>query len=459
MLVLKFGGTSVATSQRVLTIVEIVKRLKKSKKRPVLVVSAVSGVTEMLLSLGKGPKSDIEASLSNLREAHQALIIDLFPEDETREEVLSFVNSSLERAGKIASKRVLTNEDFDSLVSFGEIISSYIVSRKLSEEGIASEQVISTTLIVTDENFMSAEFLPEQTQRQVKKVLSPLIEKGVVPVITGFIGATKGGRITTLGRGGSDYSASIIGYCLEAQEVQIWTDVDGIYTADPRFVSTARLLSQISFSEASEMASFGAKVLHPRTIRPALQKNIPVRVLNTFNINASGTLITSNGHSAKGLKAISFKRQTTLVNIYSSNMLLSRGFLARIFEVFAKNNISVDLVSVSEVSVSVTLDNSGNLKRAVRELSEFSSVSVSEDYGMISLIGEGITSMQSVLKDVSKLFSRNDILIRMVSLGASDINISLVLRKEDIVVAANLVHDKILLEQGLTREERRQKRA
>jgi len=265
-----------------------------------------------------------------------------------------------------------------------------------------------------------------------------------VPVVTGFIGKTKDGRTATLGRGGSDYSASIIGYALKSKEIQIWTDVDGIYTSDPRVVKNAKLLPQVSYREASEMAAFGAKVLHPRTIRPAIEKNIPVRILNTFHPEARGTLVSPRPIK-KGLKVIAFKRKVTLITIYSAAMLFSRGFLARVFEIFAEQNISVDLVSVSEVSVSVTLDNNENLGRALSELEKISRITVHRDgFGVISLIGEEVVSARNLLNDVSALFN-NKIPIRMISMGASDINISLVLPAEKVVRAVQLIHNKILL--------------
>ena len=276
------------------------------------------------------------------------------------------------------------------------------------------------------------------------KILAPLIQKGTVPVVTGFLGRTPDGRTTTLGRGGSDYSASIIGRSLGAKEIQIWTDVDGIFTADPRVVKNARIIEDISYREASEMAAFGAKVLHPRTIRPAVEKSIPVRVLNTFNLAAQGTLVSPRS-TGTGLKAIAFKKGVVLVNVYSDSMLFSRGFLARMFEIFARHQISIDLVSVSEVSVSVTLDNNGTLDTAVKELEAFSKVTVHKgSFGVISLVGEGIVSTRDIMRDVSARFSEHRIPLRMISMGASDINISLVIPAEDVVRAANMAHDEFL---------------
>ncbi len=279
-IVAKFGGTSVATKEAILTIVEIVRR---AIRRPVLVVSAVSGITDALL----------KRQIGLVRTIHQRLIGELFPDRELRSGIASYIDQQLRRIEEITKKTNLTPPEIDQLVSFGEIISSYIISKALQLHGIASEQVIATKMIVTDDNFTKAEFLPEETRKNVRNILRPIIERGVVPVVTGFIGSTKSGRVTTLGRGGSDYSASIIGYFLDASEIQIWTDVDGVYTADPRVVKNAQLLPVISYEQAFLLADSGAKVLHPKTMGPALKGNIPIRVLNTFNTENSGTLVTT----------------------------------------------------------------------------------------------------------------------------------------------------------------------
>lgn len=279
-IVAKFGGTSVATKEAILTIVEIVRR---SIRKPVLVVSAVSGVTDALL------KKQIEL----VRTVHQRLVNELFPDRGTRLEITSYIDQQLRRIAEITKKTNLSLAEIDQLVSFGEIISSYIISKVLQLHGIASEQVIATKMIITDDNFTKAEFLPEETRKNVRNILRPIIERGVVPVVTGFIGSTRNGRVTTLGRGGSDYSAAIIGYFLGAEEIQIWTDVDGVYTADPRVVKNAQLLPVISYEQAFLLAESGAKVLHPKTMGPALKGNIPIRVLNTFKTENSGTLVTT----------------------------------------------------------------------------------------------------------------------------------------------------------------------
>lgn len=345
----------------------------------------------------------------------------------------------------MALKKNTTKEFVDKLASFGEVMSSRIIAEALQSRNMEAVQVVATDLIVTNDNFGSAEFIPGPTCRKLKKILVPLLKENIVPVVTGFIAVTKDGRVVTLGRGGSDYTASIIGFCLKAKEIQIWTDVDGIFTSDPRLVENARFLPRVSFKEASELAAFGARVLHPKTIRPAISAGIPVKVLNTFNPKHPGTLIEEKSSSQGKIKAVSFKRKIFLVNIYSTEMLFQKGFLARIFRMFAKYSIAVDLVSVSEVSVSVSLDEKKNLEEVVKELSVFSNVSVIEDMGMVSLIGEGITGSSKTIKKVFDILDKEKILARMISLSAANINISLVVESSKVEQVVKALHYQLLL--------------
>lgn len=441
MIVAKFGGTSVSSSEGISTICQIVE--SKGNKDPIIVVSALRGVTDLLLSLPHLPAYRLKTELSQLRKIHKKLITSVFKDIKEQKRVLNFINEQIEEISKLNLKNT-DKKGLDKLASYGEIMSSYIVVSALQQKGIESAQVIATDLIVTNDNFGSAEFILNPTIRKTKKTLIPLIKKGLVPVITGFIGANKIGEITTLGRGGSDYTASIIGLCLQVSEIQIWTDVDGVFSADPRLVKRAKSLPVVSFREAAELATFGARILHPRTIRPAIKMGIPVRVLNTFNPKGIGTKIVEKTESRKAIKAVSFKRKITLVNIYSAEMLLQKGFLAKIFTIFATNNISVDLVSVSEVSVSVTLDNKENLANAVLELSKFTNVTVSENLGMVSLIGEGITDSTYTIKNIFDVLGSRRILPKMVSLGATNINISIIMKSEQVETAIKALHHRLI---------------
>jgi len=442
MIVLKFGGTSVSTPDRIFTICKIVK--KEIAKNPIVVVSALKGVTDALYSLSSLSKKKQQVKLEELKKAHFELIKNVL-HDTRLSDAKGYIEKNLKSIEKFLNVKIKDKAFYDKIASHGEIMSSFIISKAIEESGIKSTQVLSTDFIITDNSFGSAEFIPEKTRTNSQKVLLPLLKKEIVPVVTGFIGSTSAGDVTTLGRGGSDYTASIIGFSLGASEIQIWTDVNGVFSADPRLVENAKILSSISYSEASELATFGAKVLHPRTIKPAIENGIPVRVLNTLNPLSRGTLIIKNSVNSAPITAISFKRKVTLVNITSEKMFLKKGFLAIIFEIFSKNGISIDLVSVSEISVSVTLDNDENLEKTISDLSKFSTVYVRKELGMVSLIGEGIVGSSSCIKKIFELLDQSNILVKMISLGARDINVSIIVAKSDVEKAVRVLHDKLLI--------------
>ncbi|MDP3941494.1 MAG: aspartate kinase [bacterium] len=447
MIIAKFGGTSVSTKDRIQTICDIIR--SEQKRKPVVVVSAIRGVTDLLLSLHSASREEQKNILSTIEQIHSDLIRSYWQNPPL--DFSWYMKRCIREITALLGRKRYSAALQDRIVSYGEIMSSFIISKALSFAGIPAQQVVATKLIVTDNNFGSAEFLPKETRQKTKKTLIPFIEKGIVPVVTGFIGSSISGKVTTLGRGGSDYSAAILGYALRADEIQIWTDVDGILTSDPRVVENTEVLSIVSYREASELAAFGAKVLHPRTIRPAISAGIPVRVLNTLRPTAKGTRIEEKSVKQRHIAAIAAKRKITLVNLYSTDMLLSKGFLARVFSIFAKHNISVDLVSVSEVSVSVSLDNDEDLQKVVTELKEFTQVTVSQSFGMVSLIGEGIVGIQNIMKNIFSVLDRLNIMVKMISLGATDINISLVLASSQVDEAVAVLHKEMILKKGKTK--------
>lgn len=440
--IIKFGGTSVSTEKNLKTICVIVNREKE--KNPLIVVSAFSKVTDLLLLLSQKKRGN-KGTIEKIRQIHEKLINQLFSDTARQKQAVLYIEKQLKDIKKLGQKKRFTKANVDRLISYGEIMSSYIVSEVLQSSGINSKQIIASDIISTTNEFGSAEFLVEKTKKQAQKILKPLLSQKIVPVVTGFIGATKDGEITTLGRGGSDYTAAIIGYCLDALEIQIWTDVDGIFTADPRIVKQARLLPEVSFREASEMAFFGAKVLHPRTIRPAISMKIPIRVLNTFNLESPGTKIVDKTVLKSPITAVSFKRDVTLVNMYSTAMLLTKGFLASIFTTFAKHNISIDLVSVSEVSVTVTLDNDENLETAIKDLKKFTSVTYTKNVSIVSLIGDGIINSPATIQNIFSVLAKSNILVKMISLGATNVNVSIVIDSEKLEDAVKVLHSRLLL--------------
>jgi aspartate kinase len=445
MIVLKFGGTSVSSEQSIKAIAKIVKREKVNK--PVIVVSALSGITNLLVSLTKleylSQKKEV---ITNIRQQHLTLTNKLFNKTEAQA-VIDYTNKTLDDLARYCRKipNNYTHMQWqDNIVAYGETLSSFLIANYLSANKINAKPIIATQLIVTNKNFGSADFIKSATIKKTKATILPLLKQNIIPIITGFIGQTDDGHTTTLGRGGSDYSAAIIGYALKSTEIQIWTDVDGVYSADPRIIKEPKLLENLSYQEAAELAIFGAKVLHPRTILPAILANIPVRVLNTFNITSPGTTITSTSSASGIVKAITTKNKVPLINIYSVDMFLSRGFLKKIFNVFAKYNISVDLVSASEVSVSVTLDNTESLTEAIKYLGKFTKITQLENHGSISLIGEAIMQSPHLMSKVFTLFEAHDIPVHMVSYSAANINIGLVMPSMHINNALKLLHKNFI---------------
>lgn len=440
--IIKFGGTSVSTKSNIDRIISIVSSSRKNN--PIIVVSALSGVTDLLLSIAlEANKASVKVTIEKLKDIHRKLIVECFQDQKARSDLFLKVDKLLLEVKRISTKKI-NRVSSDLLVSYGEIMSSLIISEALRLAGIPSRQVIATDVIVTDTNHKEAEFLIDETRKKATKKLIPIVRSGRVPVVTGFIGATIKGKTTTLGRGGSDYSAAIIGYSLSSSEIQIWTDVNGIYTTDPRLVKQASIIPEISYREASELAFFGAKVLHPRTIRPAVKARIPLRVLNTFNPESPGTLILEKPKNSATVTAISFKKNITLVNMYSTSMLFTKGFLVKLFEIYAKNKTSIDLVSASEVSISVTLDNDDNLGKVVGELRAFTSVTYTKNVSIVSVIGDKITSSTNVIRTIFDLLDRKRINVKMISLGATDINVSLVISSDRLEEAVKVLHKGLL---------------
>lgn len=449
MLVMKFGGTSVSSKQSVLAICKLVQQ--NMAKQPIVVVSALSKVTDALVSLcDMNNFSNMENILAQIHSSHLKLGTELL-DPASLGAVVDFVNANLAEI-----KQLLTNYNNDhtsyssllalqdQVVFFGEKLSSYIITAAINWHAqVPVQQILSTSCIVTNKKFGNADYVPLATRKKTRRVLLPLIKQGIVPVVTGFVGATRDGEVTTLGRGGSDYSASILGYALDADEIQIWTDVDGVYTTDPRLIKTAKLLPLLAYEEASELANLGAKVLHPRTIKPAISAKIPVKVLNTFNPDCAGTTIVAKIDTVKyQVRAITTRKFVPLITIKSDNMLFGKGFLKKVFTIFANCNISVSLLSVSEVSVSITLDNSTeeNLGIAIANLTKLGNVTYEKEYGSLSLVGGQIMNTPYLMRDVFTILERAGIKAHMLSYSASNINVSMVLLSTDVTTALELFH-------------------
>ena len=447
--VMKFGGTSVADAAAIRRLVEHVAAERRRGALPVVVVSALAGVTNDLLgaaAAAAAPDGDPDATLDALRRRHlavaadaardtAALTDDVAREISTRFDELAAVVRAI-RTLKDASPRAL-----DAIAATGELLSGRIVQVALSAAGVPCVWIDPRRLVITSDDYTQATPLFADIDAAVPRELEPALEAGAVPITGGFVGATRDGVTTTLGRGGSDYSAAIIGAALNAREIQIWTDVDGMLTADPRVVAAPRVVPALSFGEASELAYFGAKVLHPSTILPAVARDIPVRILNSRRSAAPGTIIASRGaDEANGrVAAIACKRNVTVIDITSTRMLMAWGYLRRVFEIFERHRTSVDVVTTSEVSVSVTVDDDRRLNAVIADLSEFAEVNAEHGLAILCAVGDGLRRDPRVTARM--LGALEAFPLRMVSQAASRRNVTVVLRDADVPAAMTTLHD------------------
>jgi aspartate kinase len=440
MIVMKFGGTSVANAKMMDNALDIAA--DQLKRSPLLVSSAMSGITDTLLAIAESSQSGDESRASDLIEEIQERHIstaDEFLSGNNLIEALSKIKGLVEKLSSLSKGLLLLREctprSSDALVSFGELLSTTLLLYRAREKGIRGELLDAREFVVTDDEFSSASPLFEETYSKIRSGIRP--EPGKLLITQGFIGSTQSGATATLGRGGSDFTATIFGGALEAEEVQIWTDVNGIMTTDPRIVSEAYTISEISYDEAAELAYFGAKVVHPSTIQPAVKAGIPVLVKNTKDSDGVYSAITSE-ISSKGLRAIAGKKKITLINIESSRMLNAYGFLSRIFAIFEKYRTPVDLIATSEVSVSMTIDNPKHLLPILEELQGIGEVSVQEERGIICLVGKDFWKDSSYIARVFQ--AMKGLSVGLISLGSSDINLSLVVPEAQMEDAVRRLH-------------------
>ena len=448
-IVMKFGGTSVADADAIARVVGIVKTARDaSGLPPVVIVSAMSGVTDRLLELTAAAEQRRDAhvlnGVSELSRRHFEALERLLP-PESGADVLAEIAAQLDDLRALLKAtgilRAASPSTHDAIVCTGELMSSRILAAALQHAGVATTWVDARRAIVTDGAHTAAAPLADRTREAVSREILPCVVEGRVPILGGFVGATAQGVTTTLGRGGSDYSAAIIGAALDAREIQIWTDVDGMLTADPRIVPAPRVVSHLSFGEASELAYFGAKVLHPSTILPAVAKDIPVRILNSRRAPGSGTTITAEPPSAdRPLAAVACKRHITMVEITSTRMLMAHGFLRRVFEVFERHHTAVDVVTTSEVSVSVTVDDDRALDVVVEDLREFAEVSVEAGLAILCAVGDNLRNDPRIAARV--IGALESFRVRMVSQAASRRNVTIVLDDTDLSAAMAELHEE-----------------
>src|ERR1700716_1983756 len=444
MIVMKFGGTSVQDAKAIDRVSSIVQG--RLAQRPVVVVSAMSKVTDTLLTMaraaGAGERKAALKLCRSLQERHYNTASELLGTalfTQFHAELGADFESLDELLRGISAVGELTPRTTDHVAAFGEMLSSKIVAAAFSARGLNGTHVDSRDILVTDSNYMQAVPQYDETNERLKTKVQPLLDEGQVPVLGGFIGANRAGITTTIGRGGSDFSAAIVGAGLGAERIEIWTDVDGILTTDPRICPDARRIKVISFDEAAELAYFGAKVLHPATVLPAIQQNIPVYVLNSINPTCEGTKSTARAPRGKNIfKAIAAKKRITIVDVAAPRMLLAHGFLRAIFEAFDRHKVAVDVVSTSEVSVSLTVDSNHSIPALAADLSKLADVRYEGREAIVCLVGENLREKPGIAALVFGELA--DKKIRMISQGASEINLTFVIEEDEVPEVIQRLH-------------------
>ncbi len=442
---MKFGGTSVANFEAITRTIFIIGG--KLDQKPVVVVSALSKVTDLLYRISDAAAArDVDQTaqlMTELRSRHVNLASDLLEQSPAlKENAVTQVNAicdSLESlVNAVCAVGELSDRNKAIIISNGEILSSTIICFAMNAKGIRTNFIDARRMMVTNDEYLKGDPIVEEIEKRVPSIVNEAY-KGMDAVITqGFIASNLAGEQTVLGRGGSDYSASLIGMSVDAERIEIWTDVDGVRSADPRKVENTKYLEKISFEEAAEMAHFGAKVLHPLTIEPAVKKNIPIYVLNSMNPSGKGTAILRNELIEDGVKSVSFKENIKVINIFSMKMINTSGFLRRVFEIFSESKVSVDLISTSEANISVTVDASEDIDGVVEQLSGFADVIVDDDKSQVSVIGKNIVRLNGMLKKTFAPLKRTN--VYMISQGASFVNISFVVDREELTEVVKDLH-------------------
>jgi aspartate kinase len=439
LVVMKFGGTSVEDPAAIGRTAAIVAGRVALGKQPVVVVSAMAKVTDQLLraaaAASTGDRTGALAISSRLRSRHRDTAAALVKNPAAAAALIGFIDQKFDSLDEVlrglAAILELTPRISDLIVSYGERTSSRIVAAAFCELGMDAVHVDARDIIVTDSQFQKA--VPQDEK------LRPLINQGKVPVMGGFIASNEAGITTTLGRGGSDFTGALLGGALTAEAIEIWTDVDGIMTTDPRVCPDALRVKVISFEEAAELAYFGAKVLHPATILPAVKKNIPVLVLNSRNASCDGTRIISLApHCKSPFKSIAVKKKLSIIDVVASRMLMTHGYLSEVFAIFDKFQCPVDMVSTSEVSISLTVDSNDKLPAIAAELGKLADVKYEGRKALVCMVGEDIRGQNGMAAQVFSAIRH--INVRMISQGASEINMSFMIDEDDADEAVRSLH-------------------
>ena len=460
LLVMKFGGTSMGSAERIKVAAQI--SANQHAKRPVVaVVSAMSKVTDLLLdSLRKaeaGDRADLDANLKVLNTRHFECCRDLIPAAR-RDAALSGLHALLAEFSRIATGVMMLGErpprSIDEAIAIGERLSAFLLAEYLESQGIRAAAVSGAEVIATDAVFGNATPLMDHTRDRAARVLRPLLDQHILPVVTGFNGSTLDGRPTTLGRGGSDFSASILAAALDASELWIWTDVDGIMTGDPRLVADARVLDEVTYNEAAELAYNGAKVLHPRTLAPLVERQIPVLSKNSFAQEKPGTRIVSRLQSARGPHAVTSMTDVALVSIEPANSVLSgTKVMARALEALARANVEVLAITSSSYRQNFCfLVRQGELERVMENLEESLSlefahgylkpVEVDRNVGLLAVVGEGMRGTPGLAGRIFTAISKQNVNIIAIAQGSSELTIAIVVRRDGLDRAVRAIHEE-----------------
>jgi aspartate kinase len=433
MIVCKFGGTSVQDAAAVRRLIGIIR--SRTPERPVVVVSALARITDGLLDVARtaeAGKADHRGLVDAMMARHEVMAAELNGAASSMEAIREEADG-LRRELDAAAGRRLHARELDAVLARGELWSSRLITAALAGAGISATWVDVRTFMITDDRFGRATPYRQVLNARAREILTPLLEAGVVPVTQGFIGATATGFTTTFGRGGSDFTASLIGAALRARRVEIWTDVDGLMTADPRIVASARTLAVASYEEAAELATFGAKVLHPATAVPLVREGIPVIVLNSHRPEQPGTTIESSAELERlgdsPIRSISWKKGITVVNVRAPRMLGAYGFLRQLFEVFERHEVVVDVLASSEVSVSLTIEDRRHLDLVRQELEDLGEVWIDESRAIVAVVGIGLKSTPGL---AARVFGAvKPTCVEVISQGASAINMTFIVKEDD----------------------------
>jgi aspartate kinase len=459
---MKFGGTSVASADRVKHVAQLIKSYSKENEI-VAIVSAVKGTTDDLLqiseSVRKGNKADVEKFIDKVAKLHMDIAKTSMTKVKTKNDLLNVLRIIIKELEDVLNGMVLLGEvtpkSQDYLLSFGERLATPILCYALKDIGVKAEFLTGKEAgIITDSNYGEAKPLMDTTKLRVSNKIMPMLKNRIVPVVTGFVAADQNGNLTTLGRGGSDYTATIIASCINADEVWLMTDVDGLMTADPRIVKDAKVLKEVSYAEAMEMALFGAKYMHPRALEPILDKGIPTRIKNTFKPENSGTYVVKNpqANSRHIVKSVSVIRNTALIDVRGGSMVGAPGTAAKIFDILGKNKVNIMMISQSpsESSISMVV-RKNDLDRAVNSLElnllgkVIKTINVTDNVAIIAAVGSGMRGIKGVASRIFGAVAKYGVNVIMIAQGSSELNLAFVVSNKDCEEAVRALHEEFEL--------------